>query len=209
MVGGQGGGVGAVGQADRLRVGGVLGQEPVRALRGDTAGGVGVGGDDGAWVHGGELAGLLPGHRRPQRSDPDEPAQSGEGDGVGVQGAFDEHRHRAGLEEFGCGAVELGALVEQGGVRGVEVLRAGRAVVGGVGVAAADEPEDVPVVGDGHDGPVAEAVDEPPGARGGREPGLEELGVGDPAPAEVVDEVGPPGRCVPGGGVRGWSARRG
>ena len=128
---------------------------------------------------------------------------AGEGDGQGVEGSFDQDRCRALLEQVGDGAVELGALVEQDGVGGVEVLRPGvLVVVGQVGVAATDEAEDLVLVGDGQDGSVAEAVDEGPGAGPGGQADLEELVVGDAAPAEVVDQGGPAGGCVPGGDVR-------
>ena len=107
------------------------------------------------------------------------------------------------LEEVGDDAVELGALVEQDGVGGVEVLRPGvLVVVGQVGVAASDEAEDLVVVGDRQDDTVAEPVDQGPGAGPGGQAGLEELVVGDAAPAEVVDQGGPAGGCVPGGDVR-------
>lgn len=74
--------------------------------------------------------------------------------------------------------------MEEDGVGGVEVLGSAPVFVGGVGVAAGDEPEDLVFVGDGEDGAVAESVDEGPGAGAGREPGLEELVVGDAAPAQ-------------------------
>ena len=104
-------------------------------------------------------------------------------------------------KEFGDGSVELGALVEQDGVGGVEVLRSAPVVVGEVGVAAGDEPEDLVFVGDGEDGAVAEAVDQGPGAGAGGQAGLEELVVGDAAPTQVVDQGGPGCRGVAGGDV--------
>ena len=61
--------------------------------------------------------------------------------------------------------VQLGSLVEQQGVGGVEVLRAGPFVIGPLGVAASDEPEDLSVMGDREDDPVAESVDEASGRR--------------------------------------------
>lgn len=85
---------------------------------------------------------------------------AGEGDGEGVDWSFDEHRHGTLLNQLGDRSVGLGALVEQDGVGGVEVLRSAPVVIGGVGVAG-DEPEDLVLVGDGR-AAVAEAVDEVP-----------------------------------------------
>jgi len=83
-------------------------------------------------------------------------------------------------------AVQLVCFGEQGGLAGVEVLRAGLVaglvagllVVVGVGVAACDEPDDVLVVLDGQDEPVPEGVDEPAGAGLLGEAGSEQLVVG-------------------------------
>ena len=87
----------------------------------------------------------------------------------------------------------MGALVEQGCVGSVEVLRrprAGVVVVGGV--AAPDEAQDLPVgVGDGQHDAVAEPVDEPTAGRGRGESGGEQFGIGDAAAAQVVDQGGP------------------
>ena len=89
------------------------------------------------------------------------------------------------------GDEELVALVEQQGVGGVEVLRSGLVVVGRVGVAASDEPEDLLVVDDGEHGAVAEPVDESSGGGGGGDAGGEHLVVGDAVAVEVGDEAGP------------------
>ena len=88
--------------------------------------------------------------------------------------------------------------MEQGGVGGVEVLRPGVVVVGEVGVAAADEAEDLAVVDDREDDAVAEPVDQTAGAGPGGHPGGEHLVVGDAAAAEVVDQAGPPAGAWPG-----------
>ena len=52
------GGVAALGQCNRSRRDGVLGEQPVGAFGGGTAGGVGVGGDDRFGVERGEEPGL-------------------------------------------------------------------------------------------------------------------------------------------------------
>ena len=55
-------------------------------------------------------------------------------------------------------------------------------------MAASDEPEDLLVVDDGEDGAVAEPVDEASGGGGDREPGGEQLFVGDALPVWSVPE---------------------
>jgi hypothetical protein len=117
-------------------------------------------------------------------------AVAGEGDGDGVDGAFDEGGGGAGGER-GAAFVEaeqLRALGEQVSVGGVEVLGArlaGRAIGGVVGgVAAGDEAVDVSVGAvDGEDEPVPELVDEPPGGGDAAEAGGEDFLVGDAVPA--------------------------
>jgi len=145
------------------------------------------------------LLGLFVGEGGAEWRDAEVAAAGGEGDGDGVHRAFDEHG--GGVAAFDvAGGEQLGALVEQGRVGGVEVLR--RPGVGVVGVAAADEPEDPAVrVGDGEHDPVAEPVDEASGGGGGGQAGGEEFGVGDPAVVEVLDQGGPAGGGVAGGVV--------
>ena len=146
------GGVGPGTHGDGLRVEAVLGQQPVVAVGCDLAGEVGVGGHDRllAVVVGvvGELAGLVFGEGGPERGEADEPAAAGDGDGEGVHGAFDQDGGGAGGEQVGADGVQLGAFVEQGRVGGVEVLRPG-VFVAQLGVAAADEPEQLGLAGGG------------------------------------------------------------
>jgi len=84
-----------------------------------------------------------------QRCDADRVAARGEGDGDRVQGSLDQHGDGSGGQRSGAfgQAVQLGAFAEHQAVGGVEVFRAGWAgavvVVHGVGVAAADEPDDL------------------------------------------------------------------
>jgi hypothetical protein len=61
-------------------------------------------------------------------------------------------------------AEELGALVEQRCLGGVEVLRSAAIGAAAVGVPAADEPENLAVVDDRKHDPVAEPVNETAGA---------------------------------------------
>ena len=67
------------------------GEDPVVAFGGDATGEVGVGGDDRRPVPVlAELGGLVVGEGGSQGSDADVRAAGGEGDGDGVQGAFDD-----------------------------------------------------------------------------------------------------------------------
>ena len=93
-------------------------------------------------------------------------------------GSFDQDGDRAG-GWWGGGSVELGAFAVEEGVGGVEVLRPGVIVVGEVGVAAGDEPEDLAVVDDRQDEPVAEPVDDRAGPGPGDEAGEFHFLVGD------------------------------
>ncbi len=150
------GGVAAWAQVDGVRGDRVLGQEPVVTLCGEVPGGVGVGGNDGCGAvqvrHRRQFEGLVLGQGGPEWGESDEVPSAGEGDRQSVQRPLDEHRSRPGREPVGADAEELGALGEDGGLRGVEVLGAAGRVVG-VGVAAADEPDGLPLaVGSGaHD----------------------------------------------------------
>lgn len=101
--------------------------------------------------------------------------------------------------------IQLGALVEQDRVGGVEVLRSGVLVLQ-LRVTAADEAEGFELAvgsaaGDGEDDAVAEPVDEPARAGGRGQTGLGELEVAGAVAAKVTDEVGPAGRGVPGADV--------
>ena len=174
----------------------VLSQEPIVALSGDPSRGVGVGGNDDGSSELGDLSGLFFGQGRPERSDADVPAGRRDGDGPRVEWPFDEDQRRIGDVQLGCEPEELGALVEERGVGSVEVLGTGCSVVRCGGVATTDEPEDVAVVKDGHDGPVAEAVDESARAGSGGDSGLCHLLVGDSQSPEVGDQVGPAGGGV-------------
>jgi hypothetical protein len=95
-------------------------------------------------------------------------------------------------------AVELVTLAVQVGLGGVEVFRAGAVVVAAGGVASADEAAHFAVVVDRRDEPVAEAVDDAPGAGVGAEAGGHDVGVGRAEAVQVLGERGP--RC---GGVAG------
>jgi len=88
--------------------------------------------------------------------------------------------------------------VEQGSVGGVEVSRSTAIGVAEVGVPAADEPEDLPVVDDREDDAVAEPVDETAGAGDGGHAGGGHFIAGDSAAAEMVDQSGPAGRGLAG-----------
>ena len=104
------------------------------------------------------------------------------------------------------------ALVVQGAGGGVEVL-------GGVGVPGGvpgGEPDDPVLVVDREGDPGPEPVDQPPVPGGDRDPGGQQVGVGVPAGAQVVDQPGPRRRGVPdpvpggfGGGVPAGGDRLG
>ena len=147
---------------------------------------------------GGQLGGLLLGQGRAERGHAEVQAGAGDRDGDRVHRALDDHRDGALGEQLVDDAEQLGALVEQRGVGGVEVLRSGLVVVGEVGAAAADEAERLALVDHREHHAVAEPVDEAAGAGLGRDAGGEHLGVADAAAAEVVDQVGPPGRSLTG-----------
>ena len=69
------------------------------------------------------------------------------------------------------GAEELRSLVEQRGVAGVEVFGSGPVGIGEVGMSSTDEAEDLAVMDDREDDPVAEPVDQPAGACHGGDTG--------------------------------------
>ena len=192
------GGVEAVGEPGVAGVQAVRGEHPEVALGRDLAGEVGVGGHDRVAADGGQLGGLLIGQGRAERGHAEVEAGAGERDRDRVHRALDDHRDGALGEQLVDDAEQLGALVEQRGVGGVEVLRAALVGVGEVGAAAADEAEDLALVDHREHHPVAEPVDEATGAGLGGDAGGEHLGVADAAAAQVVDQVGPPGRRLTG-----------
>jgi hypothetical protein len=61
-----------------------------------------------------------------------------------------------------------------------------------------NESQNLAVVDDREDDPVAEAVDEPAGAWHGGDTGGDHFVVADPKTPEVVDEVGPASGCLTG-----------
>ncbi len=92
------------------------------------------------------------------------------------------------------------ALAVEVGAGSVEVLGPGAAVVAGAGVAASNEAADGAFgVVDQEGEPVAEPVDQRPGAGALREAGGEQLDVGGTEAAQVIDESGPAGGGVAGG----------
>jgi len=103
-------------------------------------------------------------------------------------------------------AEQLGALVEHRRVGGVEVLGSnvveGPVLVGQRRVAPTDEAEDLAVVDDRHHGPVAEPVDQPPGAGAGGHPGFGHLLIGHAEAPQVRDETSPSGGGVARAEVR-------
>ena len=123
---------------------------------------------------------------------------AGEGDGDGIHRAFHDHRDGADGELVVEGAEELCSLVEQRGVAGVEVFRSGPVDIGEVGMPSTNESENLAVMDDREDDPVAEPVDQPAGACGDGDTGDHHFFVGDPVPPEVVDEVGPACGCLTG-----------
>jgi hypothetical protein len=179
------------------RVEAVGGEQPVGALGGGATGVVVVGGHDRVLPISGELSRLLVGEGGAEGCDAEVAGVGGEGDGDGVERSFNEDRDRAVPVWLVEDPVKLVALVEQRGGGGVEVLRSGVVGVVPVGLAAADEPEDLPVRDDGEEESVAEAVDESAGAGDGGQAGGGEFLVGDAVASQVGGKGGP--------GVRGLS----
>jgi hypothetical protein len=97
----------------------------------------------------------------------------------GVNRSFHDHRDATGGNIDLVGAEELGALVEQGSVGGVELLRPAAIGVGEIGVPAADEPQNLAVADDREHDAVAELVDETGCAANGGHPGGGHLLAGD------------------------------
>src|SRR4051812_18408105 len=81
---------------------------------------------------------------------------------------------------------------------GVEVFGSALVGIGEVGVASADEAEDLAVVDDREDQPVPEAVDQPTVPRRGGEAAGGHLRLVDAFGSEVLDEGGPSVRRVSG-----------
>ena len=101
-------------------------------------------------------------------------------DGEGVDRSFDECGGPLVGRPRGSGrVVELMSLLVEGGVGGVEILRGSR--VGARVVTSTDESEDLSVVGDGQDEPVAESADQAAGAAADAQP--------DDGPIEADYEV--------------------
>jgi hypothetical protein len=65
-------------------------------------------------------------------------------------------------------------------------------------MSSTDESENLAVVADREDDPVAEPVDQPAGACGDGHTGDQHFLIGDPAPPQMINEVGPAGGCVTG-----------
>ncbi|HRC63514.1 MAG TPA: hypothetical protein PLX85_09885, partial [Dehalococcoidia bacterium] len=108
------------------------------------------------------------------------------GDHVHVALNDDHAVGAAGFLASAVEAVQRAALVEEGGLRGVEVLRV---LVGGEGARAeADEPAST--VSSREDQTVAKAVVEPTITVDG-EAGIAQVGVGEATRAEVLDEAVP------------------
>jgi hypothetical protein len=190
-LGEQVGRVEALGEAGVTGVEAVRGEEPEVAFGCDPPGEVGVGGHDRVAADRAELGGLLVGQRGTERSNAEVAAGACQRDGDGVHRALDDHGGGAVLEQSIVDAEQLGTLVEQRGVDGVEVLRSALVCLREFGAASADEPEDLAVVDHREHDPVAEAVDQPPGAGLAGDAGGQHLGVGDPVAAQLVDQVGP------------------
>ena len=176
----------------------VAAEHPIVAFGGDAAGEVGVGGDDWLGTDAGELVCLLLGQRCAERCNPDVASLAGEGDGDGIHRAFHDHRDGPVRGLVVEGAEQLRSLVEQRGVAGVEVFRSGPVGIAEVGMSSTDESEDLAVMDDREDDPVAEPVDQPAGACHGGDTGDRHFFVGDPVPPQVINEVGPAGGCVTG-----------
>jgi hypothetical protein len=95
-------------------------------------------------------------------------------------------------------SVQLGSFVEERCFAGVEVFRSGSVDIAEVGMPSTNESENLSVVDDREDDPVAEAVDEPAGACHSGDTGDDHFVVGDAMLPEVGDEVGPAGGCLAG-----------
>ena len=140
----------------------------------------------------------------PERRDGDQ-VGAREVHGEGVHRPFHQHQVRTGPQGgdllWGEPERQVG-LAEHRGGGAVQVFRG--AVVGVVGVFAADERDHRPVLraGDGQHRPVVEEVDQPaPTGMPGQTRG-QDLLVRVPGRAQVVDQGGPRRGCVPGGGRR-------
>jgi hypothetical protein len=142
--------------------------------------------------------GLFVGQRCAKGSNPDVTALAGEGDGDRIHGAFHDHRDSTDGELVVEEAEQLGSLVEQRGVAGVDVFGSGQVDIGEVGTPSTDGSEDLAVMDDREDDPVAESVDRSAGACGDGDTGDQHFFVGDPQLSEVVDEVGPACGCLTG-----------
>src|SRR5450759_1470560 len=149
----------------------------------------------GTGVQGGDLGG---GERGAARGDAGVPPGAGGGDGDGVQRTLDQHRSGTGGQglpgRLGPQAVEQLALPVQRGGRAVEVLRD----VVGLGQRPAEEADDVLPAGvaDREHQPVAEPVDDGAAAGAQADAGVQQLGVGVAAGAQVVGQRGPARRGV-------------
>ena len=99
--------------------------------------------------------GLFVGERCAQRCHPDVTPLAGEGDGDGIHWALHDHRDSPVGELVLEGAVQLCSLVEQRGVCGVEVFGSGPVGIAEVGVSSTDESEDLAVMDDRENDPVA------------------------------------------------------
>src|SRR5829696_2510370 len=192
------GGVSALRERRKSGVEAVGGEDPEVAFGGDPAGNVGVGGHDRVLAEPGELAGLLIGQGCTEWGDTDVAAAAGQGDGDGVHRSLDDHRYATGGNIDLVGAEELGSLVKQRCVGGVEVLRAAAVGVAEIRVPAANKAENLAVVDDREHDAVAEPVDETAGAGDGGHPGGGHFLAGDSAAAKMVDQSGPAGRRLAG-----------
>src|SRR5674476_1136418 len=130
-------------------------------------------------------------------------AACGKSDGDGVEEPLDQDRGGTCVQSSPPlgESEELGALVEQVGRRGVEVLGPGFAAVGRGGLAPSDEPVDLPPVADGQDEAFAEQVDDGAGTGYPSESGGEDLLVACTQMAQMFGQGGPPGGGVPGPAV--------
>src|ERR1035437_886462 len=124
----------------------------------------------------------------------------GQSDGDGVEEPLDQDRGGTCVQSSPPlgESEELGALVEQVGRRGVEVLGPGFAAVGRGGLAPSDEPVDLPPIADGQDEAFAEQVDDGAGTGYPSESGGEDLLVACTQMAQMFGQGGPPGGGIPG-----------